>query len=186
MIQLIVGLGNPGNRYAQTRHNVGVWLVEALGAQASTTLSTQVKFHGQHAKINIGGKSVHLLVPTTYMNDSGRAVRAVAQFYKIEPEAILVIHDELDLPCGNVRYKQGGGHGGHNGLRDIVSNLSSREFYRLRIGIDHPGHKDQVSDYVLHAPSKVQQAEIETAIDRAIGYIPEIITGTLPENKVNL
>ena len=186
MIQLIVGLGNPGDRYAQTRHNVGVWLVEALAAQAGATLSPQVKLHGQHAKIDVAGNPVHLLLPTTYMNDSGRAVRAIAQFYKIEPEAILVVHDELDLPCGNVRFKQGGGHGGHNGLRDIISNLNSREFYRLRIGIDHPGHKDQVTDYVLHAPSKAQHADIDAAIDRAIGYIPEIITGTLPDNKVNL
>lgn len=177
-IQLIVGLGNPGDKYAQTRHNAGAEFVEQLAARHLTPLKPEKKYHGLYAKANINGSIVHLLVPTTFMNLSGQSVSALANFFKIPPESILVAHDELDLPPGIARFKLGGGHGGHNGLRDIISKLgNNKNFYRLRIGIGHPGHSSQVSGFVLNkAPANERDATL-TAIDEAERHLELAITG---------
>ena len=171
-IQLIAGLGNPGPEYAKTRHNAGAWLVEQL---ASTNLRPEPKFFGLTGVLD--EQNCRLLIPTTYMNHSGQAVKAMANFYKIEPDAILVVHDDLDLPVGTIKFKQGGGDGGHNGLKDISAQLGSKNFWRLRIGIAHPGHRDGVLDYVLHPPSKADREQIFTAIDEAIAVLPQFING---------
>ncbi|MFT6350954.1 MAG: aminoacyl-tRNA hydrolase [Paraglaciecola chathamensis] len=177
-IQLIVGLGNPGDKYAQTRHNAGAEFVEQLAARHLAPLKPEKKYHGLYAKANIKGSIVHLLVPTTFMNLSGQSVSALANFFKIPPESILVAHDELDLPPGVARFKLGGGHGGHNGLRDIISKLgNNKNFYRLRIGIGHPGHSSQVSGFVLNrAPAKERDATL-IAIDEAERHLELAITG---------
>ena len=149
-IQLIVGLGNPGAQYEDTRHNAGFWFVEQLARAYGGSLQPEKKFFGYAARITIGGQDVRLLTPSTFMNRSGQAVNAIATFYKIPPQAILVAHDELDHPPGIGRLKQGGGHGGHNGLRDIISSLgNNKDFCRLRIGIGHPGNSKAVVNYVL-------------------------------------
>lgn len=177
-IELIVGLGNPGREYEQTRHNAGAWLVEALARQHHAVLSADPKFFGLTARINVGGRDLRLLIPTTFMNRSGQAVAALSQFFKIEPEHILVAHDELDLTPGTIRFKQGGGHGGHNGLRDIISCLgNNRNFYRLRIGIGHPGHASQVTGYVLGKAPTTEQQRIELAIDAALAALPTAVAG---------
>ncbi len=172
-IKLIVGLGNPGVDYAKTRHNVGMWFVDAIAAEFDETFKKEAKFFGFFRKTS----TYCLLIPTTFMNDSGKAVAAVAKFYKISPTEILVVHDELDFPVGQVRLKSGGGHGGHNGLRDIIQHLGSNNFYRLRIGIDHPGHKDRVTPYVLSAPNKKDREEIMLSINLALRLIPDLIAG---------
>lgn len=176
-IQLIVGLGNPGPQYVNTRHNAGAWLVETLAQQAGVSFSEQKKFLGLSCVISLQGRPCHLLFPTTFMNRSGLAVRAIAQFYKIMPESILVAHDELDLPVGTAKIKADGGHGGHNGLRDIIAHLGTNKFYRLRIGIGHPGHRNEVADYVLHPPGKAEREQIATALTKAIAVLPDLITG---------
>lgn len=176
-IQLIVGLGNPGNDYCNTRHNAGQDFVELLAKQYNSPL-TPSKFFGDSTRITIQGRDVRLLVPTTYMNRSGQAVGAICQFYKIPPEAILVAHDELDLSPGIGRLKIGGGHGGHNGLRDIISALgNNKNFGRLRLGIGHPGNAKLVSNYVLKRASVDEQTKIEDAIHSAARYIPDLVTG---------
>ena len=149
-VQLIVGLGNPGPEYQYTRHNAGVWFVEQLARTYNCNLKPEAKFFGMTGKFMLAGQEYKLLVPTTYMNLSGKAVLAMAQFYKLAPEQILVVHDELALPPGSAKFKFAGGHAGHNGLRDITSKLGNNpNFYRLRLGIGHPGHKDRVAPYVL-------------------------------------
>lgn len=175
-IKLIVGLGNPGPEYAATRHNVGAWLVAQLADSKNLSLAPEKKFFGLTAKATQNGVAYWLLNPTTYMNDSGRAVVALANFYKITPAEILVAHDELDFPAGDIRLKQGGGHGGHNGLRDIIECLGP-DFYRLRIGIGHPGHRDQVTPYVLSAPSSSDKKLILQSIDNVLTIIPDLIEG---------
>lgn len=175
MIKLIVGLGNPGERYAKTRHNAGFWLLDDLMRRAGEAFRDEKKFFGEAGKIALAHCPVHLLKPQTFMNASGRAVAAMANFYNLAPENILVVHDELDLPEGAVKLKLGGGHGGHNGLRDIIKALDSKEFYRLRIGIGHPGDKSQVVDYVLHPPGKEGFARIETAIWKGQDILPVLI-----------
>lgn len=177
-IQLIVGLGNPGNEYEHTRHNAGQDFVEELGRDLGQPLSPTPKFFGHFARVNVNGKDVRLLVPTTYMNRSGQAVAAVCQFYKIQPEAVLVVHDELDLPPGKARLKIGGGHGGHNGLRDIISCLgNNKDFGRLRLGIGHPGNAKLVSNYVLKkAPSEDFNA-IEDASRAAQPHVADLAKG---------
>ncbi|MBU2985298.1 aminoacyl-tRNA hydrolase [Saccharophagus degradans] len=177
-IQLIVGLGNPGNEYEHTRHNAGQDFVEELARDLGQPLSPTPKFFGHFSRVNINGKDVRLLVPTTYMNRSGQAVAAVCQFYKIPPEAVLVVHDELDLPPGKARLKIGGGHGGHNGLRDIISSLgNNKDFGRLRLGIGHPGNAKLVSNYVLKkAPSEEFNA-IEDAIRAAQPHVADLAKG---------
>ena len=177
-IKLIVGLGNPGKEYASTRHNAGAIFVEALATQALQTLKPESKFHGLYSKAYISGQDVHLLIPTTFMNRSGQAVQAISQFFKIEPEEILVAHDELDIPMGSMKLKKGGGHGGQNGLRDIITKLGgNKEFSRLRLGISHPGHASKVTGHVLGKLGKKETEQLDAVIDEAIRYLPEIISG---------
>src|SRR3990167_2011632 len=149
----MVGLGNPGPEYAQTRHNVGACFVEQVAKQENQILRKETKFSGRTACITLANQPCWLFQPIIFMNESGQAVVAVARFYKIAPEEILVAHDELDFPAGTIRFKENGGHGGHNGLRDLIAHLGSKNFWRLRIGIGHPRHKDHVTPYVLSAPS---------------------------------
>lgn len=178
-IKLIVGLGNPGAEYAKTRHNVGAWFVQRFAEQAGVSLHSETKFHGLIAKTMVDGHPCYILQPTTFMNESGRAIGAVARFYKIAPEDILVVHDELDFPAGTVRIKNSGGHGGHNGLRDTINHLHSKDFLRLRIGIGHPGHKDRVTPYVLSAPSKSDREKILTSIDEGMAVVSDLVNGDI-------
>jgi PTH1 family peptidyl-tRNA hydrolase len=180
MIKLIVGLGNPGKDHEGDRHNAGADFVNLLAHKHQITLNADKKYFGQTGKISCRGKEVQLLIPTTYMNLSGKAVAAISRFFKIAPEDILVCHDELDFPPGEIRLKAGGGHGGHNGLRDIISALgNNRNFVRLRIGIGHPGKTHEVADYVLKRPSKTEANLIEQAIEKACQLSDEIIAGDL-------
>ena len=174
-IDLIVGLGNPGSQYARTRHNVGFWLLDQLAASGAD-LRVESKFQAEVGTLKFGGRRVALLKPTTYMNLSGQAVGAYARYYKIQPAAILVVHDELDLAPGTVRLKRGGGHGGHNGLRDITAQVGA-EFLRLRLGIGHPGSADKVVEYVLGNPPTDDRLAIEDAISRGLAVLPEIVAG---------
>ncbi|MWP50224.1 MULTISPECIES: aminoacyl-tRNA hydrolase [unclassified Gilliamella] len=168
-IKLIVGLANPGNEYAATRHNAGAWFVKQLAERYNQPLKNEPKFFGYTSRVNILANDVRLLVPTTFMNLSGKAVQAMATFYQIKPEEILVVHDELDLNPGIAKFKLGGSHGGHNGLKDIANKLGNNlNFYRLRIGIGHPGDKNKVVGYVLNKPSKPEQELIDTAIDESL------------------
>jgi PTH1 family peptidyl-tRNA hydrolase len=175
-IRLIVGLGNPGPKYDQTRHNAGFWFVDQLAHRFGGQFRVESKFSGEVCKLRIADEDVWLLKPMTFMNHSGLPVRQLSAFYKIPLEEILVAHDELDLDPGVVRLKRGGGHGGHNGLRDISSHLG-KDFLRLRIGIGHPGHKDQVVDFVLSRASRAEQQSIEEAIDEAADAAEDIVAG---------
>lgn len=189
MIKLIVGLGNPGPEYIDTRHNAGFWLLERLASRANASLRQEKAFHGLAAKGQLVGQEVWFLEPLTYMNRSGQAVGALAKFYKILPENILVIHDELDLAPGIARLKKGGGAGGHNGLKDITAHLGTQDYWRLRLGIGHPrdlrpagapaGHKDEVANYVLKAPNKDAQRGIDAAMERCEDCIALIIKGEM-------
>jgi PTH1 family peptidyl-tRNA hydrolase len=177
-IKLIVGLGNPGTEYANTRHNAGVDFVVELAQQYGITLSPDSKFFGVVGRGTIQNRDVRLLIPTTFMNASGKSVSAMAQFYKIEPEAILVAHDELDIAPGVSRLKIGGGHGGHNGLRDIINCLgNNKNFARLRIGIDHPGNAKLVSHYVLKKAPAAEYQQIEDSLYQATKVVPLILEG---------
>jgi PTH1 family peptidyl-tRNA hydrolase len=168
-IKLIVGLANPGAEYAATRHNAGAWYVDLLAERFRAPLREEAKFFGYASRINIAGEDVRLLVPTTFMNLSGKAVAAMATFYRINPDEILVAHDELDLPPGVAKFKLGGGHGGHNGLKDIISKLGNNpNFHRLRIGIGHPGDKNKVVGFVLGKPPVSEQKLIDDAVDEAV------------------
>ena len=168
-IKLIVGLANPGNEYAATRHNAGAWFIDQLAERYHQSLKNEPKFFGYSSRITLSGHDVRLLVPTTFMNLSGKAVQAMATFYQIKPEEILVAHDELDINPGIAKFKFGGSHGGHNGLKDIASKLGNNlNFYRLRIGIGHPGDKNKVVSYVLNKPSKSEQELIDKAIDESV------------------
>lgn len=179
-IQLIIGLGNPGAKYEPTRHNAGFWFVDALARQHSAGFKSENKFHGEVCKINLDGNEVWLLKPMTFMNKSGQAVAALANFFKIAPESILVAHDELDLPPGTARLKKGGGHGGHNGLRDTIAQLgNNKDFQRLRIGIGHPGHSSQVTGYVLGKAPADEQRLMEDAISDAIDVMPLAVSGEM-------
>ena len=178
LVQLIVGLGNPGPEYANTRHNAGQDLVELLAHRLGTHLQFESKFFGLSGRVRLADQDLRLLVPSTFMNRSGQALAALSQFYKIAPENILVVHDELDLPPGISRFKVGGGHGGHNGLRDIISTLANnRNFSRLRLGIGHPGNASLVSAYVLKKAQPKEREEIERAIDRSLEVLPDIVSG---------
>ncbi len=177
-LKLIVGLGNPGSEYRGTRHNAGADFVEALARTQGTTLQEETKFFGFIARVQVAGHDLRLLIPTTFMNRSGKAVATMATFFKIAPEQLLIAHDELDIPAGSARFKQGGGHGGHNGLRDIVPALgNNKNFHRLRIGIGHPGHASKVSGYVLSRPSTDDRARIDASIDAAISALPLLLAG---------
>jgi len=176
-IRLVVGLGNPGPDYALTRHNTGFWLVDRLAEGHLGTFRAEGKFHGALARISVGGQDLRLLKPATYMNHSGRAVAAVARYFDIPPEQILIAYDELDLPPGRVKLKHGGGHAGHNGMRDSIAALGSRDFWRLRIGIGHPGDKSLVVGYVLGRPSQADAAAILDAVDDAARALPDLVEG---------
>lgn len=178
-IKLLVGLGNPGAEYAATRHNVGFWLVDELVTQVKQAFHVEAKFQGALATIDYQGFALKVLKPLTYMNRSGQSVAAIAKFYKIAPNHILVIHDDLDLPAGVARLKFDGGHGGNNGIRDIASHLGTKSFYRLRLGIGHPGNKEGVSDYVLTRPSLSDKQKIQTAISHTFDVLPDIIQGKM-------
>ena len=160
--RLIVGLGNPGSEYDDNRHNLGFWFVDRLARELKISLNAQGKFFGRVGRLD----DLWLLQPTTFMNRSGQAVVALANFYKILPDEILVVHDELDLQPGTIRLKQAGGNGGHNGLKDIQAHLGVPDFWRLRLGIGHPGERNEVVNYVLKAPRKEEQAAIDHALDR--------------------
>jgi PTH1 family peptidyl-tRNA hydrolase len=176
---LIAGLGNPGARYQATRHNAGFWFADALAQDRGGQFKTSSRFHGELCEIGSDRQAYWILKPDVFMNRSGQAVAALAAFYKIPPEQILVVHDELDLPPGTVRLKKGGGNGGHNGLRSITEILGSGDFVRLRVGIGHPGHRDLVTDYVLSKPSQEDRVAIERAIADALAMMPDILTGDL-------
>lgn len=177
-VQLIVGLGNPGPEYDQTRHNAGALFVERVAASQRVNLSVDRKYFGLVGKFNHQGREVRLLIPTTYMNRSGQSVAALANFFKIKPEEILVAHDELDMLPGVAKLKQGGGHGGHNGLRDIIAQLGNQNnFHRLRLGIGHPGHASLVSGYVLGRAPRSEQDLLDKSIDFALDVLPEILAG---------
>ena len=171
--RLIVGLGNPGGEYEDTRHNLGFWFVERLARELKVNCVPQGTFFGH---VGRDGET-WLLMPTTFMNRSGQAVAALARFYKIAPAEILVVHDELDLPPGGIRLKQGGGNGGHNGLKDIQAQLGSPDFWRLRLGIGHPGERNEVVNYVLKPPRREEQAEINAALDRSLLAWPKLAAG---------
>nr|WP_024307106.1 aminoacyl-tRNA hydrolase [Pseudomonas sp. P818] len=177
-VQLIVGLGNPGPEYDQTRHNAGALFVERVAESQRVNLSVDRKYFGLVGKFNHQGREVRLLIPTTYMNRSGQAVAALANFFKLKPEEILVAHDELDMPPGVAKLKQGGGHGGHNGLRDIIAQLGNQNnFHRLRLGIGHPGHASLVSGYVLGRAPRSEQELLDQSIDFALDVLPEMLAG---------
>ncbi|MDH3376674.1 MAG: aminoacyl-tRNA hydrolase [Gammaproteobacteria bacterium] len=176
-IRLIVGLGNPGERHAETRHNAGFLFVGAVANRFGVVLRAESRFKADIVRYDGASHRIWLLNPQTYMNLSGDAVAPFARYYKIAPSNILVAHDELDLPVGTVRLKQGGGHGGHNGLRDIAQKLGTNEFVRLRIGIGHPGNSDDVTDYVLRRASVADQAQIESGIANALDHVTDLIDG---------
>jgi peptidyl-tRNA hydrolase, PTH1 family len=180
-IKLIVGLGNPGDKYAATRHNAGFWFIDAIAAQTNSKLAMDAKMFGVTGKLNTAKLSptqdAWLLMPTTFMNNSGKAVAALANYYKISPAEILVVHDELDLPAGTAKLKFGGGHGGHNGLKDIHAALGTADYWRLRLGIDHPGDKNEVINYVLKAPTKAEKDALEANIHAASGVVPLLLKG---------
>jgi peptidyl-tRNA hydrolase, PTH1 family len=178
-IRLIAGLGNPGPRYQATRHNAGFWFADALAHDRGGQFKSSARFHGELCEVAADGGNCWILKPDVFMNRSGQAVAALAGFYKIPAEQILVVHDELDLPAGTVRLKQGGGNGGHNGLRSIAESLGSGNFVRLRIGIGHPGQRDLVTDYVLTKPSQEDRQTIEEAIANAMALMPDILSGKL-------
>lgn len=176
-ISLIVGLGNPGVQYADTRHNVGWWWLDAFCEKFDVSLKEDRKLFACHGKKTIRHHTLHLIKPLTFMNLSGKAFLATQNFYKIPEEEILIVYDEIDLPVGTIRLKKGGGHGGHNGLRDILKNSPYKDFYRLRIGVGHPGDKHQVANYVL---SKAKSDEIDTTqreIDRSIALVDCLLQG---------
>lgn len=181
-LKLIVGLGNPGPQYDSNRHNAGVIFLHHLCKGYDGSLRGESKFFGEFATINIGGSDVKLLFPTTFMNHSGKAVAAVCKFYKIEAENMLVAYDEIDFEVGVTRFKKDGGHGGHNGMRDIINALGgSKDFYRLRIGVGHPGHKSMVANYVLSDPSRSEADVIMSNIEDAIRVLPRAVNGKWEE-----
>jgi PTH1 family peptidyl-tRNA hydrolase len=180
-IRLIVGLGNPGTKYHDTRHNAGFRWVDAIAERKKARWSRDTKFSGWTAKVEEGGREFWMLKPNTYMNESGRSVAPFLRFFRIEPAAMLIVHDELDLPPGTVKLKKGGGTGGHNGLEDIVAALDTKDFWRLRIGIGHPGHKDLVADYVLHEARREEQEAIDPAFERSLDLLPKLASGRLTD-----
>lgn len=175
-IRLIAGLGNPGAGYAQTRHNAGFWFADRLAAVFGGQFRSESRYHGEVAQLDIAGNRLWVIKPDTFMNRSGLAVHALAAFYKLAPQQVLVAHDELDLPAGTVRLKRGGGHGGHNGLRDLHRCLGP-DYARLRIGIGHPGHKDMVLDYVLGKPIAADARAIEDAIEDSVAAMRVLYDG---------
>ncbi len=178
-IQLIVGLANPGKEYAKTRHNAGAWFVEIIAHAAHINLRFEAKYHGLHGVIKTPA-NCQLLIPTTYINLSGQAVKACLNYHKLSPAAVLIVHDDVDLPVGTIKLKFDGGDGGHNGLKDITRHLHTKQFCRLRIGVGHPGKGKDVVDYVLDAPSKADKEEINHALQQAYEVLPFILSGDFP------
>nr|VFJ88669.1 MAG: peptidyl-tRNA hydrolase [Candidatus Kentron sp. LFY]VFK17452.1 MAG: peptidyl-tRNA hydrolase [Candidatus Kentron sp. LFY] len=178
-IGLVVGLGNPGTRYAMTRHNAGFWFVDGLASHFREAFRATARFLGDECRIEVDGKPCRLFKPATFMNKSGLSVAALFHYYRYAPEEVLIVHDEIDLPPGTMRLKKGGGHGGHNGLRDIMTHINTSDFNRLRVGVGHPGHRDDVVNYVLHSAPVEEQTRIEEAIARAYAVLPDILEGNL-------
>jgi PTH1 family peptidyl-tRNA hydrolase len=176
-LDLIVGLGNPGAQYARTRHNAGFWWLDRLATQSGAVFAVESRFQGETATTDIGGHACRLLKPTTFMNRSGRAVVGLSRYFRIPVERILVVHDDIDLPPGTARLKQGGGHGGHNGLRDIVAAFGAADFWRLRLGIGRPGDQSAVVDYVLQTPRTEEAAAIMEAVTASLELLPRIVAG---------
>jgi PTH1 family peptidyl-tRNA hydrolase len=179
-LYVIAGLGNPGPRYSETRHNAGFWFLDELAQRNEVTFREQARLKSDTARIELHGQDCLLLKPGTFMNHSGQAIRAVMDYFEVKTSQLLVAYDELDLPAGTARLKAGGGHGGHNGLRDIFQHWPDREFLRVRIGIGHPGVKAEVTDYVLGRPSPGEEKQIRDAISEAISLLPDILAGQLP------
>ena len=186
MIKLFVGLGNPGTGYEATRHNAGFWWVDALARDWKLSLQPERSYHGLVARATIGGNSVWLLEPQTFMNLSGKSVAALARFFKIAPEEILVVHDELDVVPGQAKLKFGGSHAGHNGLRDIHAQLGTGDYWRLRLGIGHPGVKSEVVDWVLKKPLQEQREAIEDAIVRTLHAVPALVAGEMEKATMQI
>lgn len=180
-LRLLVGLGNPGAENLRTRHNAGFWFIDALAKREGARFGADSKLHGEIARILINGRQVWLFKPSTFMNKSGIAVAAALRYWKIEPEEMLVVHDDLDLPAGTARLKFDGGHGGQNGLRDIFAHLGHGKFHRLRVGIGHPGHKDRVTPWVLGRPGKVDEAAIIESIADSLDVLPLAVAGDFSE-----
>lgn len=185
-IQLIVGLGNPGPQYEATRHNAGFWWIDDVAAAHSVALGVESKFFGTAGRMRIAGHEAWLLKPATFMNASGRSVAALTNFYKIPPAAVLVVHDELDLLPGSAKLKKGGGHGGHNGLKDIAAALGTPDFWRLRLGIGHPGDRNAVVNYVLHQPSQEDMQLIEQGSDASLTVLPSLLAGKFEDAMLKL
>ncbi|MCK9214896.1 MAG: aminoacyl-tRNA hydrolase [Rhodoferax sp.] len=181
MIKLFVGLGNPGPEYEQTRHNAGFWWLEALARELKVNLTADKSYHGLVARTSINGQSVWLLEPQTFMNLSGKSVAALANFFKIPPQNILVAHDDLDIAPGDAKLKLGGSHAGHNGLRDIHAQLGTDQYWRLRLGIGHPGNKSEVLHWVLKKPVLDHRIAIDQAIDRALKALPQFLSGDMEQ-----
>jgi peptidyl-tRNA hydrolase, PTH1 family len=175
MIKLLVGLGNPGPEYEDTRHNAGFWWLDGAARALKVGLQPERSYFGRAARATVNGQPVWLLAPTTFMNRSGQAVGALARFFKIQPNEILVVHDELDIAPGEAKLKKGGGHAGHNGLRDIHAQLGSGDYWRLRLGIGHPGDKAEVANWVLKKPSPDHRTALEAAIDRSLAALPDLL-----------
>ncbi|HYF44060.1 MAG TPA: aminoacyl-tRNA hydrolase, partial [Ramlibacter sp.] len=178
-IRLFVGLGNPGTEYEATRHNAGFWWVDALARELKVSLSADKAYHGLVARTSVNGQTVWLLEPQTFMNLSGKSVGALARFFKIQPEEILVVHDELDVVPGQAKLKFGGSHAGHNGLRDIHAQLGTGDYWRLRIGIGHPGVKSEVVNWVLKKPAPEQRTAIEECVGRTLKAVPAMLAGEM-------
>jgi PTH1 family peptidyl-tRNA hydrolase len=176
-LRIVIGLGNPGAEHLRTRHNAGFWFIDALAQRENARFGIESKLHGESAKIQFAGRSLLLFKPTTYMNNSGRAVQAALSYWKIDPEECLIAHDDLDLPPGTARLKFDGGHGGQNGLRDIIAMLGHAKFHRLRLGIGHPGHKDKVLSWVLGRPSVADEKAIVDAVARSLDVLPLVVEG---------
>jgi peptidyl-tRNA hydrolase, PTH1 family len=181
MIRLFVGLGNPGPEYEQTRHNAGFWWLDAAAHELKVSLMPDKTYHGQVARASVNGQSVWLLAPQTFMNLSGKSVASLANFFKIPPQEILVIHDDLDIAPGEAKLKLGGSHAGHNGLRDIHAQLGTDQYWRLRLGIGHPGNKAEVLNWVLKKPSTDHRIAIDQAIDRTLKALPDFLSGNLEQ-----
>ena len=176
---VIVGLGNTGEKYAKTRHNAGFWFLDLLADRSGVTFRSQSKFHAEVAKASLNGKDCILVKPASFMNHCGQAVRAVVDYYKASSDGLLIAYDELDLPPGVARLKQGGGHGGHNGMRDVFSHVHDHDFLRLRIGIGHPGFKDAVTGYVLSRPARDQELQIRSALSDAADVMVDVLAGEI-------
>jgi len=186
MIKLFVGLGNPGPEYEATRHNAGFWWIDALSRELKAPLGLDKSYHGQVARTTVGGQNVWLLKPLTFMNLSGKSVAALARFFKIAPEEVLVAHDELDIVPGQVKLKFGGSHAGHNGLRDIHAQLGTADYWRLRVGVGHPGVKAEVINWVLKKPSQEDRMAMEDCIGRCLKALPELLQGQMEKAMMQI